>query len=60
MKAQNMTKAQLTAELTALRERVADLEKEAQEAERNFAERMGRYFPQAEHMNEAIYVIFDR
>jgi diguanylate cyclase (GGDEF)-like protein/PAS domain S-box-containing protein len=60
MKTQNMTKTQLIDELTVLRERVADLEKEAQQAERNFAERMGRYFPQAEHMNEAIYVIFDR
>jgi diguanylate cyclase (GGDEF)-like protein/PAS domain S-box-containing protein len=26
----------------------------------NFAERMGRYFPQAETIKEAIYVIFDR
>jgi diguanylate cyclase (GGDEF)-like protein/PAS domain S-box-containing protein len=60
MKAESKTKAQLVDELANLRERIAELEGEAQQAERNFAERMGRYFPQAETIKEAIYVMFDR
>ena len=50
-------------ELAALQERLLELEKleiESSQARRDFGERMGRYFPQVEHMNEAIYVIFDR
>jgi diguanylate cyclase (GGDEF)-like protein/PAS domain S-box-containing protein len=36
------------------------MEREIGQAQRDFGERMGRYFPQANHMKEAIYVIFDR
>ncbi len=60
MNLQNMTKAQLIDELTALRERIDELESETHQAEHNFAEKMGRYFPQVESIKEALYVIFDR
>jgi diguanylate cyclase (GGDEF)-like protein/PAS domain S-box-containing protein len=63
MKTTNKTKKQLMDELAALQERLLELEKleiESRQARRDFGEKMGRYFPQVEHMNEAIYVIFDR
>jgi PAS domain S-box-containing protein len=60
MKAQGKTKKQLMDELIVLQGRVAELEMSSMQAQRDFGERMGRYFPQVEHMNEAIYVIFDR
>ena len=63
MKAMNKTKKQLVAELETLQERVLELEaleRDARFAQREFGERMSGYFPQVEHMNEAIYVIFDR
>jgi len=63
MEAMNKTKRQLVEEIEALRERVLELEaleRDARFAQREFGERMSGYFPQVEHMNEAIYVIFDR
>jgi diguanylate cyclase (GGDEF)-like protein/PAS domain S-box-containing protein len=63
MKAASKTKKQLLDELALLQQRIAALEiieKEARQAQRDFGEKLGRYFPQVEHMNEAIYVIFDR
>jgi diguanylate cyclase (GGDEF)-like protein/PAS domain S-box-containing protein len=63
MKEARKTKKQLVDELTTLRQRITDLENienEARQAQREFGEKLGRYFPQIEHMNEAIYVIFDR
>jgi diguanylate cyclase (GGDEF)-like protein/PAS domain S-box-containing protein len=63
MKATEKTKQQLVEELEALRERVLELEaleRDARFAQREFGERLSGYFPQVEHMNEAIYVIFDR
>src|ERR1035437_10502288 len=63
MKTTNKTKKQLMDELAALQERLLELEKleiESRQARRDCGERMGRYFPQMEHMNEASYVIFDR
>jgi len=60
MKAQRMTKQQLIDELTVLQERIADLEKETHQAKKEFGEKLCRYFPTAEHLNEAIYVLFDR
>ena len=63
MKLMNKTKKQLVAELEALQERVLELEaleRDARFAQREFGERMSGYFPQVEHMNEAIYVVFDR
>jgi diguanylate cyclase (GGDEF)-like protein/PAS domain S-box-containing protein len=63
MKASSRTKKQLIDELAILHQRISDLEtieKESRQAQRDFGEKLGRYFPQVEHMNEAIYVIFDR
>ncbi len=64
MKAINKTKKQLVAEVVALQARISDLEEidrdSSDQAQRDFNERMSRYFPQVEYMNEAIYVIFDR
>ena len=63
MEAMNKTKRQLVEEIEALRERVLELEaleRDARFAQREFGERMSGYFPQVEHMNEAIHVIFDR
>jgi diguanylate cyclase (GGDEF)-like protein/PAS domain S-box-containing protein len=60
MNLQSMTKARLIEELTALRERIDELESETKQAERSFAEKMGRYFPQVESIKEALYVMFDR
>ena len=60
MATKDKTKKQLLDELSILQNRVSELEKEAKLAQRDFGEGMGRYFPQVEQMNEAIYVIFDR
>jgi len=63
MKASRKTKKQLMDEITALQLRVSEqqaMERDSGQAQRDFGERMGRYFPQANHMKEAIYVIFDR
>ena len=63
MREMGKTKRQLVEENEALRERVLDLEaleRDARFAQREFGEKMSGYFPQVEHMNEAIYVIFDR
>lgn len=63
MKAAGKTKRQLIDELAALQVRLSELEafeRGAVQAQRDFGERIGRYFPQANHLKEAIYVIFDR
>jgi diguanylate cyclase (GGDEF)-like protein/PAS domain S-box-containing protein len=63
MKATSKTKKQLIDELAALQMRISELEaleREAWQAQRDFGEKLGRYFPQVNHMKEAIYVIFDR
>ncbi len=57
------TKARLIEEVGALRERIAELERfaeDASQARRDFGDTIGRYFQQVEHVNEAVYVIFDR
>jgi diguanylate cyclase (GGDEF)-like protein/PAS domain S-box-containing protein len=57
------TKQQLIDELAVLQMRVSELEvleKEAHQAQQDFSERIGRYFPLANHTQEAIYLIFDR
>ncbi len=63
MKPKSKTKKQLVDELDALQERILELEAsgiDPRYPQRDFGERIGGYFPQVEHMNEAIYVIFDR
>ena len=60
MATKDKTKQQLLDELLVLQNRLSELEKEAKQAQQDFGEKMGRYFPQLEQMNEAIYVIFDR
>ena len=63
MKAANKTKKQLIEEIATLQLRNSELEameREVGQAQRDFGERMGRYFPQANHMKEAVYVIFER
>src|SRR3990170_7907392 len=63
MKEINKTKKQLIDEIAALQLRIYELEameKEVGQAQRDFGERMGRYFPQVNHMKEAVYVIFER
>jgi diguanylate cyclase (GGDEF)-like protein/PAS domain S-box-containing protein len=63
MKASSKTKEQLINEIAALQLRISELEamdREVGQAQRDFGERLGRYFPQINHMKEAIYVIFDR
>jgi diguanylate cyclase (GGDEF)-like protein/PAS domain S-box-containing protein len=63
MKTTSKTKAQLIDELAALQIRLAELEsleREAGQASRDFGERLGRYFPQVNHLKEPVYVIFDR
>jgi len=59
----NKTKKQLIDELKALQERVLELEAfevGLKAAKQEFGEKIGGYFPQMQHMDEAIYVIFDR
>ncbi len=63
MKPKSKTKKQLVDELNALQDRILELEESGLDSgypQRKFGERIGGYFPQVEHMNEAIYVIFDR
>ena len=63
MTVSSKTKKQLIDEITALQSRITELEtgeRENGQAHRDFGERLGRYFPQVNHMKEAIYVIFDR
>jgi diguanylate cyclase (GGDEF)-like protein/PAS domain S-box-containing protein len=63
MKAANKTKKQLVEEIALLQLRNSELEameREIGQAQRDFGERMSRYFPQVDHMKEAVYVIFDR
>jgi PAS domain-containing protein len=63
MKEASKTKKELIGEVETLRARVSELErseKACRHALRDFAERMGRHFPQLEYMNEAIFVVFDR
>jgi len=64
MKATKKTKKQLVDELVALKARLSELEAierdSSDQAQRDFSERISRYFPQVEYMNEAIYVMFDR
>jgi len=51
------------AEVATLQEKLYELEaleRDASQAQRDFGEKLGRYFLQMEHMNEAIYVMFDR
>jgi diguanylate cyclase (GGDEF)-like protein/PAS domain S-box-containing protein len=57
------TKKELVDEVTALKDRIAELEaieKLTAQAQIDFGEKIGRYFPQVEHMDEAMYVLFDR
>ncbi len=63
MNSTRKTKKQLIEELDALKERVLELEtldKTSRQSKREFGEKIGRYFPQVEHMDEAIFVLFDR
>jgi diguanylate cyclase (GGDEF)-like protein/PAS domain S-box-containing protein len=63
MKAINKTKKQLIDELEALQKRVLELEAfeiGLKEVRQEFGKRVGEYFPQMQHMEDAIYVIFDR
>ncbi|MBA3035962.1 MAG: diguanylate cyclase [Desulfobacterium sp.] len=63
MNSTRKTKKQLIEELAALKERVLELEaleKASGDSKKELGERIGRYFPQVEHMDEAIYVLFDR
>ena len=64
MKAINKTRKQLIEEVVALQARISELEAgktdSSEQVQRDFGESMNRYFRQTEHMNEAIYVIFDR
>jgi len=63
MMATSKTKKQLIDEVAALKERISELEaieRITGKAQIDFGEKIGRYFPQVEHMNEAIYVLFDR
>jgi diguanylate cyclase (GGDEF)-like protein/PAS domain S-box-containing protein len=63
MKATSKTKKQLIDEITTLQVRNTELEaleREAGQGQRDFSERLGRYFPQVNHLKEPVYVIFDR
>ena len=62
MKSINKTKKQLIDELEVMQERVLELEALTglKAARQEFGKRIGEYFPQMQHMDEAIYVIFDR
>ena len=63
MKASSKTKKQLIDEIATLQARNSELEameREVGQAHRDFGEKMGRYFPQVNHLKEAIYVIFER
>ena len=61
--ASNKTKQQLIDEINDLKLRIAELESAERalcQAHQDFGVKLGRYFPQVNHMKEAIYVIFDR
>jgi PAS domain S-box-containing protein len=63
MKSINRTKQELIDEMAVLRERVSELEKyerNSGQALGNFGERTDRSFPQMTHIQEAIFVVFDR
>ena len=63
MKPAYKTKEELIVELEALRQRVFELEEHDRNSERvlgNFGQRMNQSFPHAAHMDEAIFVIFER
>jgi len=63
MKSAGKTKKELIDELEALRERVSEMERRernSRQALENFGERTDRSFPQMAHMQEAMFVIFDR
>jgi diguanylate cyclase (GGDEF)-like protein/PAS domain S-box-containing protein len=63
MKDSHKTKQQLLDELAELRERVSRFEAQQREVEadqRDFGEHLNLYFPRTEHVNELIYVVFDR
>ena len=63
MNASSKTKKQLLDEIATLQLRISELEameRDVGQAQKDFGERMGRYFPQTNHMKDAIYVIFDR
>ena len=63
MKSINKTKKQLIDELEALQKRVSELEAfeiGLKAVRQEFGKRVGEYFPQMQHMEDAIYVIFDR
>lgn len=64
MKTINKTRKQLIEEVATLQARISELEAgktgSSEQTQRDFGESMNRYFPQTEHVNEAVYVIFDR
>ena len=63
MKESNKTKKQLIDEIAVLQSRISKqdvVESEISQAQREFGERMGRYFVQSNHMKEAIFVTFER
>jgi diguanylate cyclase (GGDEF)-like protein/PAS domain S-box-containing protein len=62
MKSINKTKKQLIDELEVMKERVLEFEAliALKATRQEFGKRIGEYFPQMQHMDEAIYVIFDR
>jgi diguanylate cyclase (GGDEF)-like protein/PAS domain S-box-containing protein len=63
VKSISKTKQQLIDELEALQERVLEIESfdfGLKTTRYEFGKKIGEYFPQMQHMDEAIYVIFDR
>ncbi|NPU84659.1 MAG: PAS domain S-box protein [Syntrophaceae bacterium] len=61
MKASGKTKKQLLEEIAAMKMRISELEGiQKGRLQPDFGEKIGRYFPKANHMQEAIYVVFDR
>jgi PAS domain S-box-containing protein len=63
MKATNTTNKQLIDELQSLKKRVFELEtieRDSMQVQGTFNNRISRFFPLEEHLNDAIYVVFDR
>ena len=63
MKSANKAMKELLDEMESLRERVSELEeheKSSRQALGNYGEKTDRAFPQMLHMNDAIFVVFDR
>ena len=63
MKSSSKTKKELIDELEALQERVSELERRERNSRQtmgNFVERTYRSFSQMSHMQEAVFVLFDR